>query len=110
MNYTILFIVIISIIGVIIMVRNNGKMIADTNDSNYGNIIDRMIVLYLLCEGDRHKFKKLKTKYFNENIYTDAIFLFDFDYRFNITVSDRIILIIQLFFLSCFFLEIKFNL
>jgi hypothetical protein len=115
MHYIILFILIIVIIAIICIIiniittRNKGKKIADSNYSNYGNIIDRMVSLYLLCEGDRHTFKKLKMKYFNEDIYRDEIFLFDFDYRFNITFTDRIILTILLFFYTPAFWQFDFN-
>ena len=77
MTYLILFIVIIAIITIICIIinirniRNKGKKIADSNYSNYGNIIDRMVGLYLLCEGDRYKFKQLKMKYFNEEATSD---------------------------------------
>jgi hypothetical protein len=98
MKYIILFILFIVIIAIItticiiMNIRNKGKKIVDSNYSNYGNIIDRMVSLYLLCEGDRNTFKKLKMKYFNENIYRDDIFLFDFDYKFKISLYDKIIL------------------
>jgi hypothetical protein len=57
-----------------------------------------MVVLYLLCEGDKEKFKKYKSKYYNEKIYTDEIFLFDFEYKFKISLYDKIILFILFYF------------
>ena len=87
-NYIKLLILIIILYIFIIqeILKNN----ANISNNNYGNIIDRMVVLYLYCEGDREKFKKLKQKYYNEEIYTDDIFLFNFDYKFKISLFDKI--------------------
>jgi hypothetical protein len=106
MKYIILFIIIYLIISTI---KNHQKKIVDNNATNYGNIIDRMIVLYLLCEGDKQKFKKNKSKYYNEKIYTDDIFLFDFDYKFKISLFDKIILFYLFYFYSSQFWILKLD-
>jgi hypothetical protein len=69
-----------------------------------------MVILYLLCEGNKEKFKKYKSKYYNEKIYTDEIFLFDFEYKFKISLYDKIILFILFYFQLpwlCSFLNIQ---
>lgn len=90
------YIIIIFIIYLII--KQHQKKLIDNNATNYGNIIDRMVVIYLLSEGDKEKFKKYKSKYSNEKIYSDEIFLFDFDYKFKISLCDKIILFILFYF------------
>lgn len=92
------YIIIIIIICFLSIIRNNNINISYINSGNYGNIIDRMIILYLLCEGDKEKFKKYKSKYYNEKIYSDEIFLFDFEYKFKISLYDKIILFILFYF------------
>ena len=96
MKYLYIYIIGIIIImySIIYNIRYNQQKLVDNNATNYGNIIDRMIVLYLLCEGDKQRFKKNKSKYYNEKIYTDDIFLFDFDYKFKISSFDKIIFIL----------------
>ena len=102
----ILYIIIFLIIKIYIKIK-----IVDNNATNYGNIIDRMVILYLLSEGNKEKFKKYKSKHYNEKIYTDEIFLFDFDYKFKISLHDKIILFITFCFynenLWCLNLEAK---
>jgi len=64
------YIIIILIIYLsIAFIKCNQEKLANNNYNNYGNIIDRMVILYLYCEGDKEKFKKLKNKYYNEEIY-----------------------------------------
>jgi hypothetical protein len=92
------FILVLFIYLIITFIKYNQKKLANNNNTNYGNIIDRMIILYLYCEGDKDKFKKLKNKYYNKEIYKDDIFLFDFDYKFNISLHDKIILFFSLYF------------
>jgi hypothetical protein len=92
------FILVLCIYLIIAFIKYNQKKLANINYTNYGNIIDRMTILYLYCEGDKDKFKKLKNKYYNEEIYKNNIFLFDFDYKFNISIQDKIILFFSLYF------------
>ena len=111
MKHIILYIIIIIIIilNIISDIRYNQQKLVDNNATNYGNIIDRMVVLYLLCEGDKQRFKKNKSKYYNEKIYTDDIFLFDFDYKFKISSFDKIILFYLFYFNIGNFWTIKLN-
>lgn len=92
------FILVLCIYLIIAFIKYNQKKSANSNYTNYGNIIDRMTILYLYCEGDKDKFKKLKNKYYNEEIYKNNIFLFDFDYKFKISLHDKIILFFSLYF------------
>lgn len=81
-----------------LVIKQHQKKLIDNNTTNYGNIIDRMVVIYLLSEGDNKKLKKYKSKYYNEKIYTDNVFLFNFDYKFKISLYDKIILFILFYF------------
>ena len=83
-------IIILFLLIIIVLIQYQYKQIAMVNDNNYGNIIDRMLILYLYCEGDKEKFKKIKKENYNEDIYRDDIFLFDFEYRFKISIIEKI--------------------
>ena len=106
MKYIIIILIIYSSIA---FIKCNQEKLANNNYTNYGNIIDRMVILYLYCEGDKEKFKKLKNKYYNEEIYSDNIFLFDFDYKFKISLYDKIILFFLFYFYNTKLWQIKLD-
>lgn len=93
-------VIILFILIIIVLIQYQYKQIAMVNDNNFGNIIDRMLILYLYCEGDKEKFKKIKKENYNEDIYRDDIFLFDFEYRFKISIIEKIKLYLLLNFYS----------
>lgn len=72
----VLFIFFAKFLGVVATYRMYLLWVANFNNNNFGNILDRMCALYLYCQGNEQKIRSIKNKiYYNSRNYKDDIYL-----------------------------------
>lgn len=67
---------VISLLIIVLSIKWYLIKYANMTNTNFGNILDRMVNLYLVCGGDINLMKRYKSRlYYNQTNYPDHIFL-----------------------------------